>query len=55
MIAILILIVAVVILVALVLGFAMVRSGGYDPMSFALLGIFIGFALAVGFSTMIVS
>lgn len=55
MIAILILIVAVVILAALVLGFAMVRGGGYDPISFALLKIFVGAILVFGFSTMIFS
>ena len=55
MIAIMILTVVVVILVAVVLGFAMVRSGSYDPMSFTLLKIFVGFALIVGFSVMITS
>ncbi|MBP6470883.1 MAG: hypothetical protein KA773_10615 [Chloroflexi bacterium] len=50
-----ILIIAVVIFLVAFLGFAMVRSGSYDPMSFTLLKIFVGFALIVGFSVMITS
>jgi len=50
-----ILTIAVIFLAVALFGFAMVRSGGYDVLSFIFLGLLSGFALAVIFGAAIIS
>jgi len=50
-----ILTIAVIFLAVALFGFAMIRSGGYDVLSFMFLGLLGGFALAIFLGAAIIS